>query len=360
MSQNKLATTKNQHYVPQFYQRFFSADKDHKTIGAYIIEQRKYIPRAPIKNQSSGDYFYSTNQKIEDALGKIEKLAFAVIQQIHENPEKKLSKEAKYTLYVFTIIQIGRTLDRVNFIQESFNELIKSIFKAHIDIEKKHNRIEDAELLTDEIIDSIVVNLQEPALHSLGIHAKNISTCIDLKMKILINKTSTSFITSDNPACMYNMFFERIGEPSYALGSKGLIIYMPVAKNLAIIYYDPKCYKMGFRKKEYLEITQKEDIENLNLLISCSANKVLYCLDKSISLVELEKYANKHNNMKPRKRTKIINGVKQKNSEIVGGYTNSMYCKLRLNFVKELPASKAIKKNYESFKDTLRPIAYER
>ncbi len=137
MSQNKLATTKNQHYVPQFYQRFFSADKDHKTIGAYIIDQRKYISRAPIKNQSSGDYFYSTNQKIEDSLGKIEELASAVIQQIHENPENKLSKKAEYTLYVFTLIQIGRTLDRVNFIQESVNELIVSIFKDYIDIEKK-------------------------------------------------------------------------------------------------------------------------------------------------------------------------------------------------------------------------------
>lgn len=29
----KLAETKNQHYVPQFYQRFFSADSQHKTIG---------------------------------------------------------------------------------------------------------------------------------------------------------------------------------------------------------------------------------------------------------------------------------------------------------------------------------------
>ena len=40
----------------QFYQRFFSANEKNKTIGIYFIVQRKYISKAPIKNQSIGDY----------------------------------------------------------------------------------------------------------------------------------------------------------------------------------------------------------------------------------------------------------------------------------------------------------------
>lgn len=54
MIQKKLAETKNQHYVPQFYQRFFSADTNYKTIGVYVIDKRKYIPNAPIKNNLVG------------------------------------------------------------------------------------------------------------------------------------------------------------------------------------------------------------------------------------------------------------------------------------------------------------------
>lgn len=119
MSQGKLAETKNQHYVPQFDQRFFSADENQKTIGAYVIGKRKYIPKAPIKNQSSGDYFYSTNPQIEEALGGLEVLASKVISQIIANPKEKLSKEDWASLYAFTFIQIGRTQDRANFIQES-------------------------------------------------------------------------------------------------------------------------------------------------------------------------------------------------------------------------------------------------
>ena len=91
MAEEKKAETKNQHYVPQFYQRFFSSDQNHKTIGAYAIKQRKYIPMAPIKNQSSGDYFYSDNQKIEDALGRMEALASEVINKIISDPKAVLS-----------------------------------------------------------------------------------------------------------------------------------------------------------------------------------------------------------------------------------------------------------------------------
>ena len=104
MVADKKAETKNQHYVPQFYQRMFSGDVNHKTIGAYIISSRKYIPAAPIKNQSSGDYFYSDNQKIEDALGKMEEWASDVVKKIKTNPKCQLSTREEYILYCFTFI----------------------------------------------------------------------------------------------------------------------------------------------------------------------------------------------------------------------------------------------------------------
>lgn len=105
MAADNKAETKNQHYVPQFYQRMFSGDVNHKTIGAYIISGRKYIPAAPIKNQSTGDYFYSDNQKIEDALGKMEELASDVVKKIKSNPKCRLSKREEYILYCFTFSQ---------------------------------------------------------------------------------------------------------------------------------------------------------------------------------------------------------------------------------------------------------------
>ena len=359
MIQKKLAETKNQHYVPQFYQRFFSADANHKTIGAYVVDKRKYIPSAPIKKQSSGDYFYSSNQKIEDALCQLEILASKVIGLINSNPIEKLSKEDAYALYVFTFMQIGRTLDRVNIIQELTDKIARNLLKKYVEVERNTDSARDVEQITDEVIDSIEVELTEPGLFTLGNHAQLVNTCIDLKMKVLINRTGCPFITSDNPACMYSMFLERVGECTYAFGSKGLMFYMPISKDVAVIYYDSQCYKMGDKKKDYVEVTQKDDVINLNTLTACYANKMLYCLDGSISERELEEYATKREKIRPKDRVETIDGIKTDKGEIIGAFTTSIYCNLRLSFIKELPIPKAITKiNYNPAYHRLRPIAY--
>lgn len=359
MAEEKKAETKNQHYVPQFYQRFFSSDPNHKTIGAYAIKQRKYIPMAPIKNQSSGDYIYSDNQKIEDALGKMEDLAAEVLKKIISDPKAVLLKEDCYTVYAFTFMQIGRTLDRANFLQESTEVSLKTLIKKYAEAKRNSDDAAEVESLTDEVMDAISVNLPKPAMLSLGNHAMLVNTCIDLKMKVLINKTKVPFITSDNPACMYSMFLERVGDSTYALGSKGLMLYLPLTNNLALMFYDPMCYKLGDRKKSYVEITQKIDIENLNKLSACYANEMLYCLNGSIPPYDLEKLANMHDKFRPANRVNAISGIKHGNGEIVGTITNSIFCKLALQFVKELPSSKAITaKNYNPLHDRLRPIAY--
>lgn len=264
MSETKKAETKNQHYVPQFYQRFFSADSNHKSIGAYVIKSRKYIPAAPIKNQSSGDYFYSDNQKIEEALGMMERLASEVFQQVLANPKNKLRNKDWYTAYAFTFMQIGRTLDRANLIQSTADSTPKLLLKKYVEAKRNTADAEEVELLTDEIIDSISVNLKKPAMYSLAQHASMVNTCIDLKLKVLINQTKVPFITSDNPACMYSMFMERVGDKTYALGSKGLMFYLPLSKDIALIFYDSLVYKMGDKKKSYVEVNQLSDIENLN------------------------------------------------------------------------------------------------
>lgn len=157
-----MADKKNQHYVPQFYQRNFS--DDGKTVGTYLLKQKKYIPKSSIKNQASEDYFYSKdNKKIEDALGDIEAMADAVIKDIARNPKGKISKQDGYTLYVFTMLQLGRTLYRTNELEEfstaMFRQLIKSIVHA-----KRNNGIVDEEtsLLSDNLIDNFGIELNNP------------------------------------------------------------------------------------------------------------------------------------------------------------------------------------------------------
>ncbi|AXW32869.1 hypothetical protein CJO88_05685 [Ralstonia solanacearum] len=55
---NKVATNKNQHFVPRCYLRQFTIDRGNKAINLYNVERDRFIEGAPVKNQCSGDYFY--------------------------------------------------------------------------------------------------------------------------------------------------------------------------------------------------------------------------------------------------------------------------------------------------------------
>lgn len=260
-TQQKKGETKNQHYVPQFYQRNFS--NDDKNIGAYVLEKSKYIPTAPIKTQSSGDYFYSDNMKIEKTLGSMEGMANKVIKKILEAPLERLSKEDEYTLYVFTMLQAGRTNFQIDLIKESANLFVRNTLKKIIELKREYGDADEVADITDEIIDRVELKFNSVGMMALGTQAQLVNTCIDLDYKIIINKTDKAFMTSDNPAVIYDVFMERMKQ-IYALGSRGLMIYLPLSPHVAVLYYDSQCYKVGDRKKRYVIINSVKDIDELN------------------------------------------------------------------------------------------------
>lgn len=353
----KKGETKNQHYVPQFYQRYFSKDK--KNIGTYIIEREKNIPSAPIKNQSSSDYFYSENMKIENALGKMEELSKNVIEKIILNPKVRLTPNDQYTLYVFTIIQKGRTLAQANFIQEHANVILRTFLKKYCQLLRENNIENDLKDITDAVLDKILFNFKQPGLFALGTQAQLVNTCIDLKCKILINNTDIPFITSNNPVALYDQFMERMGNLTYALGSQGLQIYLPLTPKIGVMYYDPKCYKLGYQKKTYVEIIQDSDIYELNKLTALNAENILYYEPDSITEHALKQLAIQSKNSKPSSRVGALPELKSSKGVIVGAYDISMFCKLKLSFIKELPRYKAIQpQDFDPTKHQFREIAY--
>ena len=338
---NKKATTKNQHFVPQFYQRNFSADK--KTIGTYIIGQKRYIPTAGIKHQSSADYIYSANMKIEEALGSLEALASKAIEKVITYPTCMLDGEDAMALYVFTMLQIGRTPAFIKMMMDNANKMGTLMLRKYVEAMRKTAHSDEVGLITDEVLDAVSIEMKEPGLHAVGAISKLIDTCYDLLVdaKILINMTGKGFISSDNPACLYDQHFERVGGLNYALGSCGLQIYLPLAPNMAIMYYDRECYKLGDRKKHYVELTQDKDVEQLNRLVACTADEVLYCKNGTVNISDLERYTKAHNAFHVSDPVRTFEACKTEKSEIIGAQQQSMFCKLNLSFVKELPYYKA-------------------
>lgn len=357
MAETKKGETKNQHYVPQFYQKNFSTNG--KTIGAYNISKDINIEKAAIKHQASGDYFYSANMKIEGALGNMEAKASNIIESIIENPQTKLSKVEIYTLYAFTMIQLGRTLSQVKMIQENYNKMAKLVIRKYVEAKRNGPNAEEVSCLTDEILDNVQIDLKEPGLLALGTQSQLVNTCIDLECKVLINSTYLSFVTNDNPVCMYDPYFERMGKVNYALGSRGLVLFFPLSDKVALMYYDSKCYKLGDKKKKYVDCIQVNDIKELNKLTASNSNEVILFKDGSITKSEVESLAKSANRYKLVNRVHTFEGFKSGNSEFIGAENISLFCNLRLSFIKELPNFKC--KTPETFdwnKDRLREIAY--
>lgn len=355
----KKASTKNQHFVPQFYQRNFSTDG--KTIGTYIIARNKYIPTAAIKNQASGSYFYSTDMKIEEALGSLEGLASSAIEKIKNNPIQKMEKEDAMALYVFTMIQIGRTPAFVKLMKDNANKMGVMLLRKYIEAMRQTARAKEVELITDDVLNSVSIQPNEPGRFAISAISQLLDICYDMLSgaKILINKTNKAFISSDNPTCMYNQHFERIGNLNYALGSSGLQIYLPLTHNLAVMYSDTNCYKIGDRKKHYVEITQDYDVDQLNRLVACTADEVLYCMNGYNTIYDLEHYANAHLKYHITDPVQTFEAFKTEKSEIIGAAHISMYCKLKLSFVKELPNYKAkTSSNFNYNTDRFRKSVY--
>jgi hypothetical protein len=64
------------------------------------------------------------------------------------------------------------------------------------------------------IIDDYQIRLKNPAALSLVATAeRRLPLALDLKSKVLINRTPTRFITSDRPVVKYNQYLEKTKHP---------------------------------------------------------------------------------------------------------------------------------------------------
>lgn len=349
---------KNQHYVPQFYMRNFS--DDGKMIGVYLLKDKRYIPKAPIKNQASKDYMYSKDPTMENALSDLEGLADETIKKIISKPKEKLEGKDKEILLVFTLLQFGRTIAQTEKLQDLTDNACKQRLKAEIN--QKIGKEIDDKLPSpfEEVWDKMVFQLPNPGIYGVGLCAKLLPMCSDLRYKLLINKTGIDFVTSDNPTCMYDSYLERMEDYSVGLVLRGIEIYLPLSPKLAIMYYDKEVYKLGSSHKEYVEISDTHDVIELNKLVAINAKETLMCKERSKGVQFFSQYANLHSRLSKEDRVEEIRFIDTDNSIVTGVHTKAKFFKMKLNFLKELPRYAYKDRKVFTFKDRNREIAYHR
>lgn len=246
---------KNQHYIPKFYLRNFSFKGNKKQIGIYNLNSSFFYSTAKLKTQGSQDFFYGYDGVIEDNLSKIEGvLASTIHEVIQESKIPKNDSDSYLNLLSFIALTHLR------------NPVAVAMVKGHSEKMRKLLLEDNPETDIDKFIPIVphseAIEIALSALNSV------IDVISDLNCKLLINKTDKPFITSDFPVIKYNMFLEQrkwqFSMTGY--GTVGLQIFLPLNSKYSLLFFDPRVYKVGFRKNNYITIEEENDIESLNIL----------------------------------------------------------------------------------------------
>ncbi|CAN7715406.1 DUF4238 domain-containing protein [Variovorax sp. LjRoot175] len=182
-----MATNKNQHFVPRCYLRPFTLDGADAAINLYNVDRKRFIPRAPVKHQCSGDYFYGQDPLLEAAIQSVESAYANALRQML-SPGYILLDEHRDTLRKFWLLQHLRT--------EQASQ--RSVEMAHA-----------TETVAGIDSSSFRLKIREAVLLAMRIFAQSMHSVDDLKVCLVRNRTKIPFVTSDDPAILANRWHQQ-------------------------------------------------------------------------------------------------------------------------------------------------------
>ena len=265
-------------------------------------------------------------------LSKLEDEAARVIRTaIRDETLPAYPSTPQTNLTLFTLVQAARTraaADETNAMADVFAKLI----------------LKDVPHL-GEHLDKIEVCVTNAPLYGLGIAAESFIHAADLRYKLLCNRTAHPFITSDNPAVLYNQFLEprkRTGS-NVGLAVKGLQIFLPLGPRHVLMYFDADVYTVGGRRlsSQRVEVADPKDVRELNTLQAVNARETLFFND-AISPREIEATASKAAKYRPPELAEALvyrpaGGDPARDGSLVRLYNPDVRTRLALSFVRLTP-----------------------
>lgn len=264
-----MAKNKRQHFVPRFYLRRYS--KDGKSINIWNIRRQLKIVNANLKNQCYRDYFYGRDPIVEQTLSTVEGSAAQVLRSIGDTSRPPSPGSADHQfLVLYILMQHARTLHMADELNAMTDDLAKHLVRGT----KAFEGIDLSEFR---------VGLEEPARDALSIATSCYPLLFDLSYKVLVNRTDTEFVTSDNPVVLYNQLMSfRRDLSNTGFSAKGLQIFLPVDPNHVILLYDTNVYRVGNSKRNVVYVNRKHEVDQLNVLQICSASENIYFRDEDL------------------------------------------------------------------------------
>ncbi len=227
---------KQQHYVSQFYLRFFATPerKEHYIQVFDKKENRSF--KTNIRNVGAEQFFYESyidGQKTENDLSNLEGEYNAICIKLLESQDlSKLSVTEKNILASFIVMQEIRTREMRNIIGDLRRELKDKLLKRGVtpDFEKEVIIIDDKEAIKEQ---------------QLGM-MRDITDFVEIlegmKWVIILNNTDWGFWTSDHPVVRFNQIPAEFPFGNMGLKSKGIELHLPLSPKMMILILDPVVY----------------------------------------------------------------------------------------------------------------------
>lgn len=266
-----MHATIKQHYVPQMLLRNFALNGTRDRVACFRITDAKPIPGVHTKNIAHENRFYGT-QEVENALGSFEGLAAPVIQRvIADNTLPAFRSDDHRALLAFSLLQAVRTPISANLINDQANAVFQAIVSRAPELKEAQKESE------------FILRYDNAPATSVQIGLQGFPVLLDLRCKLLRNRTKTPFILSDHPAVLYNQFLEArrkaFNNTGFAL--KGLQLLLPLAPWHCLVFFDPEVYKVGGRKltSSQVDVSNDADVKELNILQAVRAAESLFFND---------------------------------------------------------------------------------
>jgi hypothetical protein len=284
-----MATNKNQHFVPRCYLRPFTLDAANSAINLLNIDRNKFVAHAPVEHQCSGDYFYGDDVALERALQVTEGRYAAALRDIL-TPGFTLTDSHRSVLRHFWLLQYMRT---------------EAASRRAVEMAAGAGAVIGAEGFSLGIRQAVhlAMRIFVDVMHSID----------DLTVRLLRNRTSVPFVTSDDPAVLSNRWYledSRTSSRSFGLHSAGALLLLPLSPQVQFLGYDSEVYKVE-HEGGWAEVRDPADVEALNQhqFLNCRAN--IFLRDSAHAVSVSEAY-NRVAQLRPSTRHRIHYAVRDR------------------------------------------------
>lgn len=256
-----MVVYKNQHFVPEFFLKYFSTDGDY--VWTFNLDGEHEFEES-VSNVCSRNYFYTReyNEEVEQTNSKIEGRQSKALTALHD--EKRydvLEKEHQFWVRQFVTFQLERT---------------RSMKERHSDnIREFVDRLDDWGLVDpdeEEVEEAIGSSAQDTLLGLMDESWEMEAYLRDLEAVVLMNESDSEFVTSDDPVFLHNSYSNAMGSTGFR--RVGLEIYLPISRQLTLLFYDPNVYTIP-DIDEPIEVGL-ETVRSMNALQQVSANNNLF------------------------------------------------------------------------------------